>query len=229
MGTIPVADPTCSDACKPRIAAMKAAWGCCAGTLAKSVSTEFNTYLGKMYTACGETLDSACAGGKPLQFKAGVPNLKQTWMDASAENPALVSDLVGTDAAEALGVNPQFITVTGGPLATATGGTELKINMEFTSQDESDAVKASFNKAYGVSGRRASKISFGSLEMLPADAKVDPEAKMSVTVDPDLQDGVSNMVTAVAGSTGAGSSVQASTSVLLGALVLVLGLFGNPM
>jgi hypothetical protein len=225
LDTIPSADPTCSDTCKPTIAAMKLAWGCCAGTLAKAASTEFNTYLGKLYTACGETLDGACAGGKPLSFKAKVANLKDAWMTAASENPALVSELVGTDASQAMGVVPELITVTG--TAMANGGTELKINLEFPTQEESDSVKAAFKAAYG--SRRAGKISFESLELLPADAKVDPEAKMSVEVDATIEDGVSNMVAASGGSDSGSSAVQASMSVLLGALVLVLGLFCHPM
>jgi len=203
---------------------MKKTWGCCAGTLAKVQSTEFNTYVGKLYTACGETLDGACAGGKPLRFKAKVANLKQTWMTAASENPALVSGLVGTDVAEAMGVVSEFVTVTG--TAMANGGTELKINMEFPSQEESDSVKAAFKAAYG--SRRAGKISFESLELLPADAKVDPEAKMSVEVDATIEDGESTMLAGV-GSDSGSSAVQASMSVLLGALVLVLGLFCHPM
>ena len=221
---IPSTDPTCSATCKPVIQKMKKTWGCCAGTLAKVQSTEFNTYVGKLYTACGETLDGACAGGKPLRFKAKVANLKQTWMTAASENPALVSGLVGTDVAEAMGVVSEFVTVTG--TAMANGGTELKINMEFPSQEESDSVKAAFKAAYG--SRRAGKISFESLELLPADAKVDPEAKMSVEVDATIEDGESTMLAGV-GSDSGSSAVQASMSVLLGALVLVLGLFCHPM
>ena len=88
-------------------------------------------------------------------------------------------------------------------------------------------MKAAFKAAYG--SRRAGKISFESLELLPADAKVDPEAKMSVEVDATIEDGVSNMVAASGGSDSGSSAVQASMSVLLGALVLVLGLFCHPM
>jgi hypothetical protein len=80
-------------------------------------------------------------------------------------------------------------------------------------------VKAAFKKAY-ASSRRAGKISFESLELLPADAKVDPEAKMVVEVDPAIEDGESFYLS----GTGS-SSVQANVSLLLG--VLVLGLFWN--
>jgi hypothetical protein len=52
-----------------------------------------------------------------------------------------------------------------------------------------DAAGPWFKKAFG--SRRAGKASFESLELLPADAKVDPEAKMSVEVDPVLEAGES--------------------------------------
>ena len=223
MDTIP-ADATCSDTCKTTIAAMQEEWGCCAGTMARAMSTQFQTYMGKLYTACGKKLKGSCAGGKPLRFKAKVANLKDAWMKAASDNPALVSEYVGGDASEAFGIISELVTVTG--TALANGGTELKINMEFPTQEESDSVKAVFKKAYG--SRRASKVSFDSLELLPADAKVDPEAKMSVDVDPVIEDGESSFVAGTDSDSGS-SAVQASLSVLLGALVLVVGLFWNPM
>jgi len=212
---------------------MQQEWGCCAGTMALLMSSDnlaFNRYMGKLFNACGKTLPGSCQGGKPLSFKAKVANLKDAWMQADSDNPVLVSEYVGVDVSEAFGVPPEFITVKG--TAMANVGTELKINMEFTTQVESDAVKAMFKKAYG--SRRASRVSFQSLDFLPEDAKVDPNAAMSVTVDPVIEDGESSVVIAddasVTGVSGSGS-VQASMSVLLGALVLVLGLSGfwNPI
>lgn len=196
--------------------------------LMSSDDLAFNRYMGKLFNACGKTLPGSCQGGKPLSFKAKVANLKDAWMQADSDNPVLVSEYVGVDASEAFGVPPDFITVKGTAMAV---GTELKINMEFTTQVESDAVKAMFKKAYG--SRRASRVSFQSLSFLPDDAKVDPNAAMSVKVDPVIEDGESSVVIAddasVTGVFSGSGSVQASMSVLLGALVLVLGLFWNPM
>ena len=213
------ADPACTDTCKLTIEGIEEEWGCCAGTMfsAKAVSTEFNTYMGKLYSACGKTLEGSCAGGKALRFKAKVANLKEVWMKAASDNSALVSEYAGGDVSEAFGVVSELVTVSG--TGMANGGTELTINMEFPTQEESDSVKAAFKKAY-ASSRRAGKISFESLELLPADAKVDPEAKMVVEVDPAIEDGESFYLS----GTGS-SSVQANVSLLLG--VLVLGLFWN--
>ena len=138
-------------------------------------------------------------------------------MKAASDNSALVSEYAGGDVSEAFGVMSELVTVSG--TGMANGGTELTINMEFPTQEESDSVKAAFKKAY-ASSRRAGKISFESLELLPADAKVDPEAKMVVEVDPAIEDGESFYLS----GTGS-SSVQANVSLLLG--VLVLGLFWN--
>jgi hypothetical protein len=70
---------------------------------AKAVSTEFNTYMGKLYSACGKTLEGSCAGGKALRFKAKVANLKEVWMKAASDNSALVSEYAGGDVSERFG------------------------------------------------------------------------------------------------------------------------------
>ena len=153
-----------------------------------------------------------------------VKNLKKAYYDTT-DGKATVTDLVGTDLGDTLGVVKDMVSTTGE--AISSGGTRLGINMEFSDQAESDAVKAAFQEAYV---RRASlKLSFDSLELLPADAKVDPEASMAVEVEPEIEDGESTMFDAVeavnTNSTEApleGSAVgplkAASTTSLLAAL-----------
>ena len=115
-------------------------------------------------------------------------NLKKAYYDTT-DGKATVTDLVGTDLGDTLGVVKDMVSTTGE--AISSGGTRLGINMEFSDQAESDAVKAAFQGAYV---RRASlKLSFDSLELLPADAKVDPEASMAVEVEPGIEDGESTM------------------------------------
>jgi hypothetical protein len=86
---------------------MQQDWGCCAGTMAKAMSTEFNTYMSKLYTACGKTLDGSCSGGKALRFnchsvkrqtldtlysrplRVHLPTLPETFVFASTTSPGL--------------------------------------------------------------------------------------------------------------------------------------------
>jgi hypothetical protein len=100
------------------------------------------------------------------------------------------------------------------------------INMEVTSQEESDALKAVFQKLFPTGRRQGSKVSLESLNLLPVGAKIDPEAKMTVEIDPVLSDGVSTKAGAPTGTKSSGSSfVHASMTVILSALVL--GLVGR--
>ena len=218
------ASATCSSACNTTVTSMVSNWGCCMTTMAKAQNAKFATYLKALVNTCGGTPPRNCAGGKPLRIRIKVKNLKKAYYDTT-EGAATVTDLVGTDLGDTLGVVKDMVSTTGE--AITSGGTRLGINMEFADQSESDAVKAAFKAAYAR--RAAVKLSFDSLELLPADAKVDPEASMAVEVEPEIEDGESTMFDAVeavnTNSTEApleGSAVgplkAASTTSLLAAL-----------
>jgi hypothetical protein len=222
-GTVPE-NPTCSATCKPTIAAMKTEWGCCTATVAKGISPALNTYMGNLYTACEQKKGLTCKAGLARRFKAKVRNLNEAWTRANPDNLALVSELIGAECSEIFSVYAGLVSVNAS--AMSSGGTELAINMETTSEEESNALKAAFQKLFPTS-RRASKASFESLELVPVGAKIDPEAKMTVEVDPVLADGVSTMFPVSETKAISGSSFvhHASMTVILSALVL--GLFGR--
>jgi hypothetical protein len=127
-------------------------------------------------------------GPNTLLIAPQVRNLKKAYYDTTG-GKATVTDLVGTDLGDTLGVVKDMVSTTGE--AISSGGTRLGINMEFSDQAESDAVKAAFQAAYAR--RAAFRLSFDSLELLPADAKEDPEASMAVEVEPGIEDGESTM------------------------------------
>ena len=216
-GTVP-ANPTCSATCKTTIAAMKTEWGCCTATVARAISTDFDKYMGDLYTACDQQKGATCKAGLARRFKAKVKNLAEAWMRAAPDNLALVSEYVGAECSEIFSVYAGLVSVTAS--AMPSGGTELQINMEVTSQEESDALKAVFQKLFPTGRRQgSSKVSFESLNLLPVGAKIDPEAQMTVEVDPVLSDGVSALIKSES------SFVHASMTVILSALVL--GLVGR--
>ena len=150
-------------------------------------------------------------------------NLLKTYYDTTS-GKEMVTDLVGTDLGDSLGVVKGMLSTTG--TAIDSGGTRLAINMEFADQAESDAVKAAFKAAYAR--RAAAKLTFDSLELLPADAKVDPEASMVVEVEPEIVEGESTLFDepVVANSTdmsGGSQQLQGfSSTALLAALCLTL-------
>ena len=220
-GTVP-ANPTCSATCKTTIAAMKTEWGCCTTTVARAISPDFNTYMGNLYTACDQKKGDTCKAGTARRFKAKVRNLNEAWMRSIPDNLALVSEYVGAECSEIFSVYAGLVSVDAS--AMSSGGTELMINMEVTSQEESDALKAVFQKFFPTGRRQGSKVSLESLNLLPVGAKIDPEAKMTVEIDPVLSDGVSTEGGAPIGtkSVSGSSCVHASMTVILSALVLSL-------
>lgn len=147
----------------------------------------------------------------------------KTYYDTTS-GKEMVTDLVGTDLGDSLGVVKGMLSTTG--TAIDSGGTRLAINMEFADQAESDAVKAAFKAAYAR--RAAAKLTFDSLELLPADAKVDPEASMVVEVEAEIVEGESTLFDepVVANSTdmsGGSQQLQGfSSTALLAALCLTL-------
>jgi len=214
---------TCSSTCNTTVMSMVSNWGCCMTTMAKAQDPKFTKYVKSLVETCGGTPPRICAGGKPLRIRIKVKNLKKEYYDTT-DGSKMVTDLVGTDLSDSLGVVKDMVSTTGE--AMQGGGTRLGINMEFSDQGDSDAVKAAFKAAYAR--RAAVKLSFDSLELLPADAKVDPEASMAVEVEPEIEDGESKMFDAgeapapnstVLGS-AAGPLKTASTTALLAALLL---------
>ena len=91
-------------------------------------------------------------------------------------------------------------------MVTTTGvcsgsGTLLTVNLEFVSSAEQQFVKAAFDSQYcnscagrRVSTRRALKLSFEKLELLPASTRVDPLASVAVTIVKGDMAGASTVV-----------------------------------
>jgi len=228
VATMPAAD-TCSTACKTTFNLMTTEWGCCIAMLAAAGSTSFQTYLGKQAESCGSTIPAKCVGGKPARFGIKVANLDNTWFETSVANKKLVNDLVIGDASAALGILPAMITTSGEKITT--GGTRLLINVEFTSPEEAESVRASFaaiaggTALFGVNlyfdlSFDGVNLSFDSLESLPNDAKVDPTASMSVEVEATIEDGTSIM--GVGDTAGSGALAPSVMGALLVAVTALL-------
>jgi len=73
------------------------------------------------------------------------------------------------------------------------GGTRVWINMEFQTVEDATQVRAAFKAMMAKSRRAGVALSFDSLELLPADAKVDPTTTMSVEIETEMKDGTSVM------------------------------------
>jgi len=186
---LPAGD-TCSKACKPTFKTITKEWGCCLAMMAAAESTEFLMYLEKKAGSCDVKVATKCSGGKPAKFGIKVSNLANTWFETSSTNKKMVNDLVGGDVSSAFGLPVSLVTTKGEKMTN--GGTRVSINMEFQTADDATKVWDAF-KAMAKSRRAGVALSIESLELLPADAKVDPTATMSVEIETKIEDGTSVM------------------------------------
>jgi len=182
----------CSATCKTTITAMNSSWGCCAMTLAIAHDVEFSEYLRRQASSCGVSFVQPCQGGDPLKFTIQVANLKCDWVSEPANRPKFTS-LVAADIATYFGVLKSRVTVEVACIANSSG-TSITSNMEFPSQAQSDKVKTLFSSARRTSS--AQDLSLYSLDMLPASAKINPEAPMPIKTSATVEAG--EVVAAVA-------------------------------
>ena len=162
----------CSAACGTTMSRIASEWGCCLQSMAIANDRAFSQYLHRQAFSCGVTLPQPCPGGEPLKLTIYALNLKCAWVLQSMDNRAKVKSIVSAEIALFFGLIKSQVTVT--PACTDTSnGTTLSSNMEFTTQSQSQYVKALFTS------RRARVIDLPleSLNaLLPFDAKVDPMA-----------------------------------------------------
>ena len=205
---------SCFGSCGTMYKSFISNWGCCARTFAKTIGPAFESWSTRQATSCGSTMPDVCSAGLPLAFKLTLSNLAcsayssssialtlntVTKSFVSARPKTVVDYLIAEVLSETYGVSSKLVTTTG---VCSGSGTLLTVNMEFVSSAEQQFVKAAFDSQYcsscagrRVSTRRALKLSFEKLELLPASTRVDPLASMAVTiVKGDMLAGASTVV-----------------------------------
>ena len=207
--TIATTGNTCSPACKVTFTAFVETWGCCAPTMMTFAGKALQAWSQRQSESCGVKLRRMCNSGSALAFKVQVTNLKWLWYNADVKNKKLVSRYVAETVVQTFGVSRKLVTTTGKIMSD--DGTELRVNMEFTTQTESDTLKKIFNSNY-ASRRAGSILSFEKMDLLPASARKNPAKKMEVVlVKGSMQAGTSSISSSngelkfiLAGSIGGG-------------------------
>ena len=210
--TIATTGNTCSPACKVTFTAFADTWGCCAPTMMTFAGAELQAWAQRQSQSCGVKLRRMCNSGSALAFNVQVTNLKWLWYNADVKNKKLVSGYVAETVVQTFGVSRKLVTTTGKIMSD--DGTELRVNMEFTTQTESDTVKKIFDSNY-ASRRAGSILSFEKMDLLPASARKNPAKKMEVVlVKGSMQAGTSSISSSnedlkfiLAGSVGGGCLV----------------------
>ena len=220
---------SCPGSCGTMYKSFISNWGCCARTFAKTIGPAFESWSTRQATSCGSTMPDVCSAGLPLAFKLTLSNLAcsayssssialtlntVTKSFVSARPKTVVDYLIAEVLSETYGVSSKLVTTTG---VCSGSGTLLTVNMEFVSSSEQQFVKAAFDSQYcsscagrRVSTRRALKLSFEKLELLPASTRVDPLASMAVTiVKGDMLAGASTVVVLIS---SASSSTPTTTA-----------------
>ena len=205
---------SCPGSCGTMYKSFISNWGCCARTFVKTIGPAFETWSTLQATSCGSTMPDVCSAGLPLAFKLTLSNLACSAYSSSsialtlntvtksfvnARPKTVVDYLIAQVLSETYGVSSKLVTTTG---VCSGSGTLLTVNMEFVSSAEQQFVKAAFDRQYcsscagrRVSTRRALKLRFEKLELLPASTRVDPLASMAVTiVKGDMLPGASTVV-----------------------------------
>jgi hypothetical protein len=243
-GTDDNVNPLCkTDACKGLMAAIFSSMGCCIPTMINAVA-EYSAFqtsklvgssTGKAsgsvdpftQMTCGVSLGGGCARSKGVSISFSLSNLKYSYY---VENKVKVDTAVQTDLANAAGVAPSSVHITGsGPAVVAAATTSQSLNFRLMAEGDSTSgtsISATINTpndavAAPTQTRLAAAASAGTLDLFSVNA-----LPSSSRVDQTKTVGASGATVAESGRAGsaAGSLVASSglITLLIAALALIL-------